>query len=236
MDRHSPARLDSAELKYVVPSGKETIAADALGLDLRELAIGHVYYVDTPELALLSRGIVLRARHKPNGEQDVAVKLRPAPPDLPHGPDLVVELDVGPGLTICTATLKHDCRPGTLERAVAGRRPLRKLLTKRQRELVGDLDWSRARVLGPVSVLKVTTHVPHLGPPLVAQLWRYPDDSSLLELSARVRPRDLAQQSIRFWTLLAQFGLDVAAAQETKSTYSLSLLARETPKVRVIAR
>ena len=231
MDRCWPTRLDSAELKYVVPSGKESIAVEALGLDLRELEIGHVYYADTPDLSLLSRGIVLRARRKPSGEQDVAVKLRPAiASDLPHRRDFAVELDVVPGASVCTATLKRERPRGTLEAALAGARPLRKLFSKRQRALVAELvelDWSRVHVFGPISVLKVTTNVPRLGPPLVAQMWRYPDDSSLLELSTRIRPRDLAQQSIRFWTLLAQFGLDVAAAQETKSTHSLSLLAVE---------
>jgi hypothetical protein len=229
MDRHWPAHLDSAELKYVVPSGREAVAVEALGLDLCELDTGRVYYLDTPELALLSRGIVVRARRRPNGQQDTAVKLRPPlASDLPRGRDLAIELDVVPGMSVCTATLKCERPRGTLEAALASDRPVRKLLSKRQRELVYErveLDWSRARVLGPVSVLKVTTHVPQLSRPLVAQLWRYPDDSSLLELSTRVRPRDLAQQSIRFWTLLAQFGLDIAATQETKSTYSLALLA-----------
>ena len=232
------AWVDSAELKYVVPPGREAVAIDGFGLDLSELRLGRVYYVDTPELALHARGVVLRALRRPSGDQDVAVKLRPpSASQLPRGGrrrhGVAVELDVVPGMIMRTATLSCERPRGTLEAALSGREPVRKLFSKGQRALVGEVaevDWSSVRVLGPVSVLKVAAKMRQLGSPLVAQLLRYPDDSSLLEFSTRVSPRDLAQQSIRFWTLLAQHGFDVSAAQQTKSTHSLALLNGAPPR------
>jgi catechol 2,3-dioxygenase-like lactoylglutathione lyase family enzyme len=231
MDRND---LDSAELKFVVPAGEERVALDALGLDLRKGSSGRVFYLDTPELDLLSRGVVLRGRRRAGGDQDIAVKVRSEiAPRLARGPaagdGLTVELDVMPGVSVCTATLKRHCAKGTLEGALAGERPLRKLFSKRQRALICEcleIDWPSVRVLGPVDVLKATTRVPGLNAGVVAELWGYPDRSSLLELSTRVRPRDLPEQSIRFWRLIEQLGFDVRERQETKSTRSLALLAR----------
>jgi hypothetical protein len=234
--------VDSAELKFVVPEGEERVAVEALDLDLdldldrRTAEVRQVYYVDTPDLALLARGVVLRARREQSGDQDTAVKVRPAvPAELPDawraGSGFTVELDVLPGMSVCTATLKRARRRGTLEAALAGERRLQELFSKRQRALVsesgpGEIDWPSLRAFGPVDVVKVTTGVRRLGLQLVTQLWRYPDESSLLELSTRVRPHDLRKQSIRFWTFLAELGFDVAGKQETKATRTLALLAR----------
>src|SRR5882757_10731675 len=235
MHRHEPAEVDSAELKFVVPQGKERVALEALGIDLQTAEVQQVYYVDTPDLALQSRGIVLRVRRRQGGDQDSAVKLRPAvPAELPHawraGAGCTVELDVVPGMSVCTATAKRVCRPGTLDAALTGERPLRELFSKRQQALVSrsgpdTIDWPSLRIFGPVDVLKVTISARQRGQHLVVQRWGYPDGSSLLELSTRVRPHDLHKRSIRFWTFLAELGFDVAGKQETKSTRTLALLA-----------
>jgi hypothetical protein len=236
MHRHELAEVDSAELKFIVPQGEERVALEALGLDLRTAEVQQVYYVDTPDLALRSRGLVLRVRRRQGGDQDTAVKLRPAvPAELPHawraGAGCTVELDVVPGMSVRTATAKRVCRPGALDAALTGERPLRELFSKRQQALVSrsgpdKIDWPSLRAFGPVDVSKVTIAARQHGRQLVVQRWGYPDGSSLLELSMRVRPRDLHKQSIRFWTFLAELGFDVAAEQETKSTRTLALLAR----------
>ena len=67
--------------------------------------------------------------------------------------------------------------------------------------------------------------MPQLGRQLVAQFWRYPDDSSLLELSTRVRPHDLQEESARLWTFLSELGFDVATKQETKAERTLAFFA-----------
>lgn len=235
IDLSASEDLDSAELKFVVPEGAEDPAIEALGLDLRGAAVQQVHYVDTPDLALLARGIVLRVRRRQGRDHDTAVKLRSTvSAELPRawrsGSGHTVELDVMPGMSVCTATLKRTRSRKTLEAAIAGERPLRELFSKRQRALVrqsgaGEIQWQSLRAFGPVDVL-VTTAVRRRGLRLVAQRWSYPDGSSLLELSTRVQPHDLRRQSIRFWALLTELGFDVAGVQETKATRSLGLLAR----------
>ena len=61
-----------------------------------------VFFFDTPELALNSAGVVVRARRRQNEEGDTVVKLRPVVPDqLPEDLRAMetfnVEVDAMPG-------------------------------------------------------------------------------------------------------------------------------------------
>ena len=226
--------VDSVELKFVVAESEQRMAVAALGIDLRAAVSSQVYFLDTPDLALLAHGVVLRARRRPRGD-DAAVKLRPVvPAKLPgkwrRGAGVGLEIDAAPGLSVCTATLKRARRRKRLDASLSGDRPLEQLFSKRQRSLLCDcgpsmIDWSSLRVLGPVDVLKVKTRVQPAGLRLVAQQWHYPDGSSLLELSTRVKPHDLRHESRRLWTFLADLGLDVAVEQQTKTERTLAFFA-----------
>jgi hypothetical protein len=236
IDPDQLAHVDSVELKFVVPDGEQRVAVGALGSDLLAIELRQAYYVDTPDLALLRQGIVLRARRRQRGAHDTAIKLRPVvpaelPEELRDGPGFNVELDIAPGLSVYTATQNGARTPGRLEAALSGRRPLHELFSKRQRALLSEwgrdeIDGRSLRALGPVDVFSVATRVPQLGLRLVAQSWRYPDDSSLLELSTRVGPHELQETSARLWMFLSELGFDVATEQETKADRTLAFFAR----------
>jgi hypothetical protein len=226
--------VDRVELKLVIPDHEHGAALGALGIALPMAASQQVYYIDTPDLALLARGVVLRARRRPQGGHDTSVKLRPvAPAEIPrewrHRSGFAVEIDLAPGMSVCSASLKQGRSRSRLHAALGGKRSLGELFSKRQRALIaeripGKVDWTSLRAFGPVDVVKATTRVPLLGP-LVNELWRYPDGSSLLELSTRVRPQDLQERSGRLSAFLVELGLDAATEQTTKTERTLTFFA-----------
>jgi inorganic triphosphatase YgiF len=53
---------DSVELKLTIPEGAQRSAIKALRMDPLEAQIRQVFFFDTPDLALQSAGVVVRAR------------------------------------------------------------------------------------------------------------------------------------------------------------------------------
>ena len=194
---------DSVELKLSVPMSNRTRAGAALGVDPLDGQIRQVYFFDTPDLALNKSGVVVRARRVQQREDDSVVKLRPVVPDeLPaevrRSPNFGVEVDAMPGGFVCSGSMKHALGPMDVKDAVAGKQPLRKLFSKEQRALYAahapeGLELDDLSILGPVLVLKVKFAPEGYGRRLVAELWLYPDNSMLLELSTKCAPSDAFQ-------------------------------------------
>src|SRR6478609_9735165 len=93
--------VDSIELKVTVPEPAQLSTARALGLDPLRAQIRQVLFFDTPNLALDSHGVVVRARRSQTKGDDTVVKLRPVdpakvPPALRKSPNFGIELDASP--------------------------------------------------------------------------------------------------------------------------------------------
>src|SRR4051812_50031178 len=58
---------DSVELKLTVPESHQATAAASLGLDPLEAQMRQVFFLDTPDLALNRRGLVVRLRRGGGG-------------------------------------------------------------------------------------------------------------------------------------------------------------------------
>ena len=102
---------DSVELKLTVPDSGQRSTAAALEMDPLDAQIRQVFFFDTPDLALNTAGVVVRARRIQGKGDDSVVKLRPVVPDalpeeLRKSPNLVVEVDAMPGGFVCSASLK----------------------------------------------------------------------------------------------------------------------------------
>src|SRR3954452_9734673 len=88
----------SVELKLTVPDSGQRPALEALGTDPLGAQARLVYFFDTPDLALQSACVVVRARRVAKKVDDSVLKLRPfLPADLPRkvreSPTCMVELD-----------------------------------------------------------------------------------------------------------------------------------------------
>ena len=223
---------DSVELKLTVPDSQQYLTARALGVDPLGAQIRQVFFFDTPELALNKRGVVLRARRvqrKRGG--DSIVKLRPVvPAELPAklrgSADFNVELDAMPGGFVCSGTLKRGVDNAAVKDVVSGDQPLSSLLSKAQRGFLSDhapedVTLEDLRVLGPILVLKLKFEPEGLGRELVAELWTYPDNSRVLELSTKCAPGEAFQVAAESRVFLTKHGVDLSADQQTKTAKAL---------------
>ena len=60
---------------------------------------------------------------------------------------------------------------------------------------------------------------------LVAELWLYPDNSMILELSTKCAPSEAFQVAAETRAFLTQRGVDVAGEQETKTKKALEFFS-----------
>jgi hypothetical protein len=222
---------DSVELKATVPAAGHRSAIEALGLDPLDAQIRQVFFFDTPDLDLFQSGLVVRARRVQGRDADSVIKLRPIVPDmlprrLRRSPGFTMEVDAMPGQFVCSGTLKEPTGSLVVRAVVAGDRPLRKLFSKEQRAFFREhapdgVDLDELAVLGPVFVLKLRFRPEDLARKLVAEVWLYPDDSWILELSTKCPPADAFAAAAETRSYLAARGIDIGGEQETKTRRAL---------------
>jgi hypothetical protein len=233
---------DSVELKVTVPESDHRSAVQALGIDPVEAEVRQVFFFDTPELDVYRHGVVVRAR-RARGRGDTVVKLRPVVPgDLPvalrRSRDFGVEVDAMPGSYICSGSLKGDADVQAVREVAAGERPLRKLFSKPQRALFREhapagLELSGLSVLGPILALRLKFTPPELARRMTAELWLYPDDSRVLELSTKCPPAEAFQAAAETRAHLTRRGVDLEGEQQAKTRRALEFFSA---RIRATAR
>jgi hypothetical protein len=228
---------DSVELKLTVPVGDRSRAGASLGLDPLDAQIRQVYFFDTPDLALNAHGLVVRARRVQGRGDDSVVKLRPVVaaelPDEVHGsPNFGVEVDALPnGTYVCSGSMKGAMKPTAVKAALAGDLPVRKLFSKEQRALYAayapdGIGLDDLAILGPILVFKLKFHPKDYGRKLVAEMWMYPDNSLLIELSTKCLPDEAFQIMIETRKFLQSHGIDLSGEQETKTKKALEYFTK----------
>jgi hypothetical protein len=225
---------DSVELKLTVPHADHRAAAGALGIDPLDAQIRQVFFFDTPDLSLSKGGVVVRARRVQGKGDDTVVKLRPVVPDqlpkkLRSAPGFGVEVDAMPGGFVCSASMKSTALADVRE-TVARARPLRKVFSKEQQAFFADyapdgIELDDLSVLGPILVLKLKFTPEDLKRRLVAELWLYPDNSRILELSTKCGPAEAFQVATEVRVFLTKEGVDLSGEQETKTRKALEFFS-----------
>ena len=228
---------DSVELKLTVPVSDRSRGAAALGVDPLDAQIRQVYFFDTPELTLNKAGVVVRARRVQQKGDDTVVKLRPVVPDqlpeeLRRSPNFGVEVDAMPGGFVCSGSMKRALKTPDVRDAVFGNRPIRKLYSKEQRALYAahapdGLALNDLSILGPITVLKLKFAPEGYARRLVAELWFYPDNSMILELSTKCAPSEAFQVAAETRAFLTQRGVDLTGEQETKTKKALTYFSKQ---------
>jgi hypothetical protein len=228
---------DSVELKLTVPMEDRARGGVSLGIDPLEAQMRQVYFFDTPDLALDRQGLVVRARRIQGKEHDSVVKLRPVVPDelpreLRRSPNFMVEVDALPGGFVCSGSMKRALAGMDVRESVHGKKPLRKLFSKEQRAVYATnapdgLELDDLSILGPVFVLKLKFVPQGYNRKLVAELWLYPDNSMLLELSTKCAPSEAFQVATEARAFLAGHGIDLGGEQATKTKKALEFFAQQ---------
>ena len=228
---------DSVELKVTVPIADRTRGSAALEVDPLDAQIRQVYFFDTPDLALNRQGLVVRARRIQGKEHDSIVKLRPVVPgqlgkQVRKSPSFNVEVDALPGGFVCSGTMKRLLGTMDVRESVHGEKPLRKLFSKEQRALYAahapdGLELDDLSILGPIFVLKLKFAPQGYSRKLVAEVWMYPDNSMLLELSTKCAPNEAFQVAAEARAFLEGHGIDLGAEQETKTRKALEFFSKQ---------
>jgi hypothetical protein len=233
---------DSVELKVTVSELQQRSTVTALGMDPLDAQIRQVFFFDTPELALSEAGVVVRARRVQGRSGDTVVKLRPVvpddlPDDLRKSKSVGVEVDAMPGGYVCSASMKGKVDNAAIRETVAGRRPLRKLLTKEQRAFYAahapeSLELDGLSVLGPLFVLKLALVPADWPRKVVGEMWLYPDGSRVLEPSTKCAPGEAFQVAVEARAFLGGKGVDLDGEQQTKTRKALEFFAAELSAAR----
>jgi hypothetical protein len=228
---------DSVELKLTVPESDQRSAVAALDMDPLDAEIRQVFFFDTPDLALYDAGVVARARRVQRKGDDSVVKLRPIvpaelPSDLRESPNLVVEVDAMPGGFVCSASLKRSMGSTEVREAAKGARPVSKLFSKEQRAFFGahapeGLELDDLEILGPIFVLKLKFSPSGHDRRMVAELWMYPDNTRILELSTKCKPAEAFDTAARARAFLVEQGIDLSGEQQTKTRTALEFFSEE---------
>jgi hypothetical protein len=230
---------DSVELKLTVPESDHRTSLAALEIDPLNAQIRQVFFFDTPDLALNKNGVVVRARRVQKKGDDSVVKLRPViPSELPSrvrkSADFGVEVDAMPGGFVCSGSMKGTPREDVRE-TIIGKKPLRGLFSKEQRGFYADhapegIALDDLSILGPIFVLKLKFAPKGFDRKLVAEMWLYPDNSRILELSTKCEPSEAFQTAAETRSFLAQRGVDLGGEQETKTKKALEFFAKQLKK------
>ena len=140
-----------------------------------------------------------------------------------------------PGGFVCSGSMKRALGTTDVKDAVAGKRAVRKLFSKEQRSLYAahapdGLELDDLAILGPITVLKLKFAPKGLERKLVAELWLYPDNSMILELSTKCLPSEAFQVAAETRAFLTQRGVDLTSAQETKTKKALDYFSKRLAK------
>jgi hypothetical protein len=227
---------DSVELKLTVPETDQRSTVAALEMDPLEAQIRQVFFFDTPDLVLSSQGVVVRLRRVQKKGDDSVVKLRPVvPSDLPASvrkhPEFGVEVDAMPGGFVCSASMKGS-PTRDVRSSLTKDQPLRKLFSKEQRAFYAEhapdgLALDDLKLLGPIFVLKLKFAPKGFARKLVAEMWLYPDNSRILELSTKCAPAEALNVAEEARAFLSDRGVDLGGEQETKTRKALQYFSRQ---------
>ena len=228
---------DSVELKLTVPEADQRSAVQALGMDPLNAQIRQVFFFDTPDLALYKKGVVARARRVQKKGDDSVVKLRPVVPTeladhMRQSPNMMVEVDAMPGGFVCSASLKRALPNPHVRATALGERKISKLFSKEQRAFFAahapaGIELDDLKILGPIFVLKLKFQPPDAMRRTVAEMWMYPDNTRVLELSTKCAPGEALDAAAHAREYLIKRGVNVSGAQQTKTRLALNFYARE---------
>ncbi len=232
---------DSVELKLTVPEDSYSATARALGMDPLEARIRQIFFFDTPELTLNHAGLVVRARRIQGANDDSTVKMRPVDPrELPKSVrksmNFGVEVDAMPGGYVCSGSMKAEIGKRDVHDVAFDGKPIRKLFNKEQRAFYdahapAGLALDDLSVLGPINVLKLKFLPKGSKIPMVAEVWLFPNNTSVLELSTKCPPKLALTVAAELRAFLTKKAVPLDGEQQTKTKTALELFS-----ARLVAR
>ena len=229
------AGADFVEVKATIPPGQVAAALKRYGLDPSKQTDRYVYFFDTPDLALLSAGVIARARRVVGGRHDSTVKFRPVVPDqVPKRwqkyKGFKIEADASDRGVVTSASLTMPVEKGLIKQVAAGSEPIGSLFTEEQVNFLlsmahRKLDYTKLAVLGPIQAFRWKLAEPALPWPLTVELWRRPDGEHIMEVSVKAPAAQAAVIYFGFMAFLAEVGAERDENQQAKTRWALDYFA-----------
>lgn len=231
------AGVDVVEIKATIPPGQVESAMTTLGLVPDGQEERYIYFFDTPDLDLLSLGIVARARRRVGGKHDSTIKFRPVEPDdVPQRwrkfEGFKIEADASDRNVVRSASLTMPVKKGLIKQVAAGTERIGQLFTEEQINFLLSLSERRfdpdaVVVLGPIEAFRWKFEDPALPWSVTAELWRRPDGEEIMEVSVKAPAVQAAVVYFGFMAYLAEFGAERDENQQAKTRWALEYFAEE---------
>lgn len=200
------------------------VQAAILALRARGERHGRIYFYDTPSLALLAKGVILRLRE--GAEIDITAKLRPLSGEKFLDPSggrerYKCEVDLNDGVENQSFSVQN--------RSVAAKVPetgegIYQLLSEGQKKLLADskvqIDWKRVKRIAEIQSTSWATRAhPPIGK-LSLELWEW-QTGSVLEVSTKVALGDGQSTYVELRDLANKNGLVLSTNQRSKTEIAL---------------
>jgi len=222
---------DDVELKATIPHKQIHWGLRRYNLTANNDEERHIYFFDTPDLALFNAGVVMRARRIVGGEHDSTVKLRPVDPRTVPAKwkkyaGFKIEADASENGVVKSASLTMPVAKGKIKRVAAGELGVAALLTDEQQRFLTEMarlefDLSRLMIMGPMLAQRWKFTDPALPWPITAELWRRDDGEMIFEASIKAPVVQAAVAAGGFLAHLAEIGAERDHAQEAKTRWAL---------------
>ena len=234
---------EEIELKFVVRQEQipEALRTFTQGKDEEKR---NIYFLETDDMALSRKGIILRLREKPGKKDDSTVKLRgnqaaklpdaefpqteTEEEDSKAERDKVIGGKEAPSFSI---TVKQG--KGAVADLREGKRELKELFSDKQEKFLGKyaqgVDWDQARLLGPVKTEKwkfTPDGFPH---ELTAELWHLPgcEQEKMLEFSTKVDESDAKEVESDLREIMKKKEIALSLSPESKTQTVLKCLLKQ---------
>lgn len=231
---------DCIELKLTIPETDQLATARKLGLDPLDVRVRQVFFFDTRDLTLNKAGVVVRARRSQGRDDDSTVKFRPVMPSnlsskLRKQDTFKVEVDAMPGGHVCSGSLSSIMKPTMVRSVHQGDRAVSKLFTPAQIAYYKEhappgIELDDLTLLGPIFVFKFKSMPAGFSQKLTTELWMYPDNSHVLELSTKTIPANGFNLAMELRNFLHQRDIKGAEEPTTKTSKALSFFSEKAKK------
>ena len=225
------AGAESIEIKATIPGRQIRVALERFHLGAGNDEERLIYFFDTPRLALLRSGIIVRARRVVGGAHDCTVKFRPVDPakigkKWRKYRDFKVEADASETGLVRSASFSMPVAKGLIKRVAGGKTPVADLYGDEQRAFLRtmarrDIDFASLAVLGPLMAQRWQFADPACPWPITAELWRRGDGGRLMEVSIRAPVLQTAVAVGGFMAFLAEVGVERDRRPQTKTRWAL---------------
>ena len=226
------AGAESIEIKATIPGRQVREALKRFGLTAGNDEERQIFFFDTPRLALLRSGIIVRARRVVGGAHDCTVKFRPVDPSdvgkkWHKYRDFKVEADASESGLVKSASFSMPAAKGLIKRVAGGKRPIADLYGDEQKAFLKtmtrrDIDFAGLAVLGPLLAHRWQFTDPGCPWPITAELWRRGDGERLMEVSIRAPVLQTAVAVGGFMAFLAEMGVERDKRPQTKTRWALA--------------